>query len=178
MSVHFSENVVRDQAKRAAVKKTRKYAVLGAIAAVAIVPGAAYAIISGITGSGTVEGDAYEAQNMTVTDGAAAVKLFPGSQTDVSFTVNNPNAFPVKLQSVKPTGFIVRNGCDPTWFSTTLPLTGMAYAFPGFADEDLTVPAGGSKVVTIPDAVKLLNSATKGCGFSLPITVTGAQKTA
>lgn len=174
--LHFSEKVVTEQAKAAAKKKTRKYVVLGAIGAVAIIPSAAYAIITGITGSGTVEGEAYETQNMTVTEGAAAPKLFPGAQTNVSFKVNNPNPFPVLLEKVQPTGFAAKNQCDPTWFTTTLPLNGTSFTFPGFAAADLTIPANGSKTVTIPDAVQLKESAPKNCGFSLPITVTGAQK--
>lgn len=178
MSVHYSENVVREQAKTAAKRRTRKYVLLGAVAAVAVIPTAAYAIITGLTGSGTVEGDGYVAQNLTVSEGAALPKLFPGAQTDISFKVANPNPFPVKLQKVEATGFSAKNACDPTWFTTTLPVTGAAYSFPGFSDEALTVPANGDKVITIPNAVKLANDATKGCGFTLPITVTGAQKAA
>jgi len=176
--LHNSENVLREQAKAAAKKKTRKYVVLGSILAVAVIPSAAYAIISGITGSGTVEGQGYETQNMTISEGAASPKLFPGSQTDVSFKVNNPNPFPVKLEQVAPTGFTAKDGCAVGLFSSTLPLNGTAFTFPGFSDSDLTVPANGSKTVTIPNAVKLSETATKGCGFTLPITVTGAQKVA
>ena len=178
MSLHFSDNVVEAKAKKAAAKKTRKYVVLGAIAAVAVVPTAAYALIVGLTGSGTVEGEGYEAVPLTVTEGAAAPKLFPGSQTDVSFKVNNPNPFPVKLEKVQPTGFSAKDGCAVGLFSTTLPLNGTSFMFPGFSDGDLTVPANGSKTVTIPNAVKLSEGAARGCGFTMPITVTGAQKAA
>ncbi|PRY19270.1 hypothetical protein CLV70_13633 [Pseudosporangium ferrugineum] len=178
MSVHFSETVVREQAKKAAAKKTRKYVALGAVAAVAVIPTAAYAIISGLTGSGTVEGEAYATQNLTVTAGAAAPKLFPGAEANVTFRVNNPNPFPVLLQKVEATNFAPKDGCSITWFTTTLPVNGTSYAFPGYPEADLTVPKQGYKDVTIPNGIKLDTDATKGCGFTLSITVTGAQKAA
>ena len=176
--LHSSDSVMTAKAKKAAAKKTRKYVVVGAILAVAVIPSAAFALITGLTGSGTVEGEGYESQNMTITDAAAATKLFPGSQADVSFKVNNPNPFPVKLERVQPTGFSAKDGCAIGVFSTTLPLNGSAFTFPGFSDEALTVPANGSKTVTIPNAVKLSEGAARGCGFTMPITITGAQKAA
>lgn len=182
-SAHTSSEEAKAAAKAVARKKNRKYVVLGAIAAVAVIPSAAYAFIVGITGSGNIDSEAGETAQLVISQGATAPKLFPGGKVNVSFKVANPNPFPVVLKKVDATGFVVKNDCNPAWFTTTLPVTGASYTFPGFSTADLTIPAktgagNGEKTITIPDAVSLSDAATKSCGFNVAITITGDQKAA
>lgn len=182
-SAHASREAAERSAKDLAKKRTRKFVIVGAIAAVAVIPTAAYAIITGIIGTGTISSDAGAAPvNMTVANANGGNQpLYPGSQADVKFTVSNPNPYPVTLQSIEATGFTAGAPCSVADFTTTLPSTG-SYTFPStFSEESLTVPgkvgqSNGTKTITIPNGIKLKSTATASCGYSIPVKVTGQQK--
>lgn len=190
MTDFFSAHSLREDAEAAATaeakviarKKTRKYYVLGALAAVAIIPTAAYAVITGIIGSGTINGEAAAAPTpMTVTNGVGTPALNPGDTADITFTVNNANTFKVEVKTIEATGFTTNTpGCNIADFTTTLPVNGAAYTLTGDADSR-TVPAkaggnNGTKVITIPNAITLKPTATKSCAYSIPVTITGDQR--
>jgi hypothetical protein len=177
-TTQFSENVVRDQAMRAAKKKTRKYVVIGAIAAVAIIPSAAYAYMS-LTGTGNAEATAYQAKNMPVSQAQFTSELWPGATADLKFVVSNPNPFPVRITDIAATGADTFNGGGCVNGAN---LTGKVmaldtnYTLPS-ADQ-VTVAGGGAEWVTVKDAVTLGTGATAGCGFKVAVKVTGIQTAA
>jgi hypothetical protein len=175
-TTHFSDSVVRDQAIQAAKKKTRKYVVIGAIAAVAIIPSAAYAYMQ-LTGTGNAEAKAYSAKNMPVTDTQFSKELYPGAKADLKFVVNNPNPFAVKITDIMATDANTFNGggCpDGQNLSGKAMNLNSNYALT--TAEQVVVAGGGASWVTIADAVTLSPNAANGCGFKIAIKVTGTQQ--
>ncbi len=173
-TTHYSENVVRDQAKQAAKKKTRKYVVLGAVAAVAVIPTAAYAAMT-LFGTGNAEVFAYQAQNMPVTNTAFSKTLYPGASANLTFRVDNPNPFPVNITKIAATGADTFNGGGcPNGANLSGPVMGLNQDYP--LPTAVEVGAGGYANVTVPNAVTLGSNATNGCGFKIAVKITGAQK--
>lgn len=174
-SAHSSQAEADAAAKSNAVKKARKWAVVGAIAAVVVLPTAAFAYYSDIFGTGSISGDEATAATLTVNqDGVEKAKLHPDTPVDVKFRVYNPNPFPVSVTKVQATDFSSSNCTTPTqqaWFS-------------GFATQlnqdvslatAVTVPKNGNAVVTIPQGLKLSADATKSCQYTIALKVTAAQ---
>ena len=176
-TTHYSETVVRDQAMQAAKKKTRKYVLIGAVAAVAIIPTAAYAYMS-LTGTGNAEAAAYQAKNMPVTQTQFSQELWPGASADLKFVVSNPNPFPVKITDIAATSAdSFTAGCvNGANLTGKVMSTNSNYTLP--AADQVTIPGNGATWVTVKDAVTLSSDATAGCGFKVGIKVTGLQTAA
>jgi hypothetical protein len=171
-TTHYSDTVVKAEAMKAAKRKTRKYTAVGAILAVAVVPTAAYAYMSGIFGSGNVSGEAYEATMTVSSSTAGQMKLYPGANIDVQFKVNNPNPFPIEVTQVQATSFSSTDcGSNLAWFSGPV----SALNKPITLAAPVRVAANGNSNVSIPQGIKLSETATKGCGFAMGLKVTGNQ---
>jgi hypothetical protein len=176
VSVHYSENVVRDQAKTAAQMKSRKYLAVGAGLAVLLSAGGAYAAMQ-IFGTGSVSATSYQAQNVSVSGEKFNKPIYPGVFADLSFEVANPNPFPVTVQSVAiDTSRRALVKCDAAGEESKLSgpatSTGLAYNIP--TSEQVAVSPNGKATITIKNAVHLDSSATKGCELTIPFKVTGA----
>jgi hypothetical protein len=176
-TTHYSDSVVRDQAMQAAKKKTRKYVLVGAIAAVAIIPTAAYAYMT-LTGTGNAEATAYQARNMPVSQTQFSQELWPGASADLKFVVSNPNPFPVKITDIAATSADTFTGGSVNGANLTgkAMSTNSNYALP--AADQVTIAGNGDAWVTVKDAVTLSPNATAGCGFKVAIRVTGVQTAA
>jgi len=177
-STHYSTHAhladAEEAARTAAKRKWRKYGALGAIAAVVIVPTAAYAMISGIFGTGNVSGTAGVATSLSVNQtGLDQQKLFPGSSLNVKFNVTNPNPFPVQVTKVQATTFSSSDcgGANLAWFSGSVSALNQDVTL----TTPVTVDANGSALVTVPNGISLSSNATKGCSFTIGVKVTAAQ---
>ena len=177
MSLHYSDEVVTAQAKAAAKKKTRKFYVFGAAGAVLLTAGGAWAAMT-LFGDGSLTAAAYEAKNLVVSEERLSKELYPVAEADLVFKVTNNNPFPVKINQIEATGAPknVTAACDLSKVSG--PVGGNpAYSIPE-SQQQTVLGEGGSAIVTIPKAVKLDLSATKGCGLTVGIKVTGVQTAA
>ena len=110
------------------------------------------------------------AQNPTTS--AAAVTsglLVPGGTGDVYITVNNPNAYPVRLTAVTGNGTITASGGQGTCTTTAVTFTNQA------PTSNNTIAAGGSATFTFTGAVAMGTNPDNGCQgatFTIPVTVT------
>lgn len=176
MTLHFSENAVNDQAKKAAKRKTRKYTVLGALGAVLILPAAAYAAVT-LWGFGDVSASATEIQALTITDVSLTAPLVPGVTVGSKGIVHNPNNFPVTVTDVitRTTGLGVTGvGC----VASTVHPVGTFGSFGGAVGDGwkqaltpVTIAANSAEWVTVPEAVLQDSGATAMCGFTAKIAV-------
>lgn len=181
MSINFSDNVGREQAKKKARKFGRRGAILGLALAVVTASGAAWAAMV-IFGTGTVKADAYEAKALVVSEEKFSGPIFPGAELDMTFTVSNPNPFPVKISKLEldgdpqkaVTGTCVQ-GNNLSVLTTKLPIAGVGTSIP--AASQVIVPANGSATVTLADAVQYDKglSKTTGCTLIVKFKVTGTQ---
>jgi hypothetical protein len=179
-SVHYSENVVRDQAKTAAKKKSRKYVAIGAAAAVLGAGGAAWAAVQ-LFGFGDADVAATTVQNLSVDNIATTDPLLPGETVGATGIVHNPNNFPVKV-----TGVIIREvglegvgaGCNAPGVLIPQGVYGNYGAGIGNGwKTTLAAPIpvaknNGAEWVSIQQAVKQQAGTTMLCGFKAKIAVT------
>lgn len=175
MSVHYSETVGRDQAKKKANKFGRRGAVIGLAFAVFAASGAAWAAMT-IFGTGQAKADKYEAKPLAVSGESFSGKLFPGAELDLTFTVKNDNPFPVKITHLDLDGTpaqAVSTTCNWAHLSTSLPVA-QPSPIPA-ASQAVVGKDGATAQVTIPKAVKLALAATDGCTFDVKFKVTGTQ---
>lgn len=176
MSLHSSDNVARFKAQQKTKRFGRRGAVLGLALAVVAASGVAWAAMS-VFGVGQVKADEYKAKPLTVTQSTFSGPLFPGAELDVSFTVTNPNPFPVKISAVELDGKphdAVNTTCNYAHLTTKLPISTTAYAIP--ASEQVVVGKdGASSKVTLSDVVKLNIAAQQGCTLDVKFKVTGVQ---
>lgn len=172
--LHSDDQAVAYHAKQKGLRKSRKFYAVGAAIAVFASTGAAYAAMT-VFGSGEVTAEAGVAQGLTISEEKVSKKLYPSTVANVTFKVANPNEFPVKVtqvaldgapSSVSPAGCIAK---------ITSPLVTSGTAFNVPAADQVEVPAGATRTVTLTNAVKLDDSATTGCGFKIAIKVTGTQ---
>lgn len=172
--LHSDDQAVAFHAKQKGLRKSRKFYAVGAAIAVFASTGAAYAAMT-VFGSGEVTAEAGVAQNLTISEEKVSKKLYPGTVANVTFKVANPNEFPVKVTQVALDGAptdVAPAGCVSK-ITSPLVKSGTAYNVPDAAQRE--VPAKGEAIVVLTNAVKLDNSATTGCGFSIKIKVTGTQ---
>jgi hypothetical protein len=176
MSNYFGANFAADE-KAKATKKARRIlgmpvAIFAGLATLAVA-GVAYAAIA-FTMSGSVSAEADNGTNPTISNEHFSGKFFPGATRDLVFNVANPNDFPVKVTQVSlasgPSN--VSAGCDLSKLSG--PGGSTLSSFSIAAADQISVPAHDTKTITISDAVHLDASATKGCGFTLGLSVTGS----
>lgn len=169
--------VIMTKGELAAVKKKSKRflgmplgvaAVVGTLVATGGV--ALAAILFSMTGTATAQAD--NGTTPTITDEHFSGKFYPGAERDLIFKVNNTNEFPVTITKIAATGVSdftagCANGTMLSGFATALNQDkALATA--------VTVGAGDSATVTIPNAVKLSKDATAGCGFKIQLKVTGS----
>jgi hypothetical protein len=178
-SVHYSENVVRDQAAQAVKKKTRKWAVLGAGLGVALAGGAAWAAVT-LYGAGDADVAATELKPLTVDNIQTTGPLLPGETVGAKGAVHNPNAFPVRVTAViiRAEGLQgVGAGCNEP--GVLIPKgtpgnygTGIGQGWKTTLTEPVTVAKnGGGSWVEIEQAVAQKAGTTMTCGFKAKIAV-------
>lgn len=177
-SVHYSENVVREQAKTAVKKKTRKWAVLGAGLGVAAAGGAAWAAVT-LFGFGDADVAATATQNLTVDNIDVTAPLLPGGTVGAKGVVHNPNNYPVKVTAV----IIRAEGAQGVPASCSLPGvltpkgvagdygTGIGPGWKTVLADPVTVAAGGAEWVAVPQAVAQQSGSNMMCGFKAKVAV-------
>lgn len=175
MTLHVSDAAITRQAKNIAKKKSRKYVALAAGAGTLLAAGGAWAAML-VSGDGTATAAAYQEQQLEITNGRFSGPLFPGGKIDLVFTVKNPNPFKVKVKTIG-----LKQGANPAitckageerFLSGPLGTSAQTVTLPA-ADQTVVDADGASATVTIKDAVRLSNDATKGCALTLPFTITG-----
>ncbi len=122
-------------------------------------------------GDGSGQAKALTAQTLTVTAATATADLYPGfSGGDVSFTITNPNPYPVSFASMTP-GVITSS--DPT----NCPSTNISVL--NASGLGLLVGANAtSGAQSIANVVSMAGSAPDGCQgvtFTIALTLTGSQ---
>lgn len=176
MGLYQDENVTAATMRRRAVKKSRKYTVVGAIVATFLIPAGAWAFIS-ISGHGDGEAAQFQPTELQVS-GISFTPLFPGSTSDAHLHVKNTNPFPVKLQSVSSSNLNTLNGTgcgDGGANLTGIVKTNGSKNLTG--DDAKTLAAnGGEADITVPAAAGLAAAATGPCGFKVTLNVTGVQQ--
>lgn len=151
------------------MNRRNKIAAIGATVTL-IGGGAAFAAWSA-SGTGPGQARALTAQSITVSSATATADLYPGfTGGDVSFSLTNPNPYPVTLTAMTA-GTVTSS--DPTACPasniTVSPATGLSLAV-GAADT-----ASGQ---TIADVVSMASTAPDGCQgvtFTISLSLTGAQ---
>jgi hypothetical protein len=141
---------------------------------VAVVGGSvAYAAwLSG--GSGSVTAKAGTAVSLTTSDASASTTttLYPGVTGDARITINNPNAFAVRVTNISAgVGSVTATGGTGTCTTTGVSLVAQS----GLA---LDVAANSSASFTVTGAVAMSNSSDDGCQgatFTVPVSLTGVS---
>ncbi|MCB1001514.1 MAG: hypothetical protein KDB40_19645 [Acidimicrobiales bacterium] len=156
----------------AAPERTRRRRKIAAVALTTTVVaggGAAWALWSA-NGSGSGQATALTAQTITVTAAAGPASLYPGATTgDLTFTLTNPNPYPVTMSAMTPGAITTSNpGCAASNI-TVSPATGLS----------LNVAAGATSATqTIDDVVSMDTGAPDACQgvtFTIALTLTGMQ---
>jgi hypothetical protein len=132
--------------------------------------GTAYALWSS-TGTGSGRAVTLSAQTLTVTAVTGTADLYPGASGKLSFTVTNPNPYPVTFIAMTP-GTITSSN------PATCPSSNLTVAtFP--SGLSLAVAANAtSPTLSIPAAATLALAAPDGCQnktFDVALTLTGTQ---
>ena len=144
----------------------KKMVIIGIITVLALGAGAAAALWSASgTGSGTAR--SVTAQTVTVTAATGGADLYPGfTGGDVSFTLTNPNPYPVTFTSMTPGAITSNSGsCAPSNISVA-----------GATGLTLSVGAGATSTQSIADVVTMNSGALDPCQgvtFTIALTLTG-----
>ena len=153
------------------MSKTKKrgttIAVAGAVAAVAIGGGVAWAAFSNSSESSAVNAGAAKLVTLTVSGTAEDTTLFPNQKTKVSLTVKNTNDVPMKVTRVEPVALTDAditvasgNAADVTYCKGKLTLSGAN----NLADVLAAANVQGDTIpVVVPDAIALSASADNRC---------------
>jgi hypothetical protein len=144
---------------------------VGTVASAVLVLAAGTAVAFWVTtGSGSASAQAGTAQNPTTTAAAVTTGLLvPGGSGTVKITVNNPNAYAVKVTAVAGTTAITAAGGTGTCSNTAVTFTNQS---PTSGND---VPAGGSTTLTFTGAVVMGTNPDQGCQnatFTIPVNVT------
>lgn len=131
--------------------------------------GVAWALWSA-SGTGSGAATALTAQSITVTAAAGPASLYPGATDgDVTFTLTNPNPYPVQMTAMTPGAITSSNPACAVSNVSVAPATGLA----------LDVGANStSGTLTIPNVVSMAAAAPDACQgvtFTIALTLTGAQ---
>ena len=139
-------------------KISKRTAVVLGIAGVVVVTGVAYAAWTSTgAGSGTV--NSTTSVNSTIT-GSGSTGLYPGATKTFDVSINNPNAYPVVVNSIDAGASLVNGSCAAA--SVTSAALSPAVA---------VVPAGGSGSYTL--TVHMIADPSDDCqgkDFTLPLT--------
>ena len=155
--------------KGGSMNRRNKIAAIGA-AVTLIGGGAAFATWSA-GGTGPSQARALTAQAITVTSATATADLFPGfSNGDLSFSLTNPNPYPVTLTAMTPGAVTSSN-------PTACPASNITVS--AASGLSLAVGAGATATgQTIADVVSMANAAPDGCQgvtFTITLSLSGAQ---
>jgi hypothetical protein len=132
--------------------------------------GTAYALWSS-TGTGSGRAATLSAQTVTVTAVTGTADLYPGATGQLSFTLTNPNPYPVTFTAMTPGTVTSSNPaqCPSSNLTVGTFASGLS----------LTVAANAtSATLSIPAAATLALSAPDGCQnktFDVVLTLTGSQ---
>jgi hypothetical protein len=162
-------------------KKTKKVLLASSLVGVLVVPVAAWAAVE-LFGFGRLEAGAATTANLTVDNSTATLtaKLLPGTTVGAKANVTNSNDFPVTVTAV-----IVRNSTlavvpNSAACQSSVHVVGTATTWPGAGggagtlqavSENVTIPAGATRTVTVPQAVRQDASATVLCGVQADFAV-------
>lgn len=136
-----------------------------------LIGGGAAAALWSANGAGSGQARATTAQSVTVTAATATADLYPGfTGGDVSFTLTNPNPYPITFTSMTPGAVVSSNaGACPASNVTVIGATG------------LSLPVAASSTTgtqSISDVVTMVAGAPDGCQgvtFAINLTLSGAQ---
>jgi hypothetical protein len=121
-----------------------------------------------VSGSGTGSATSTTATVSVVAATVPGSPLYPGASGTVRVSINNPNAFAMKLTAVTGTGPITATPtCAPTGVTFT-DQTGL----------NTNLPAGVTTTVDFPNAASMDNTSADGCQgatFSIPVSVSVRQ---
>lgn len=139
----------------------RSAVVLGAAGAV-IVAGVAYAAWTS-TGAGSGSVTSTTSVNSTIGSDTTGTPLYPGAAKTFTVTINNPNAYPVVVNSISAgSSTATAGGCAAGT------VTSAAVNNPGS-----TIAAGGNAVYTLTATMSgTATDACQGATFTLPLTAT------
>lgn len=150
---------------------------LAALVAVVLAGAGAYAYTTaGGTGSGAAPTGTMLPVTITALAGGddPSSTLVPGGSADVLLRVNNPNAVPVRVFSVEPSGAVYADAAFPG--CTT---TGVIFDPPSSpVAPTVTVGAGTSLLIHLDDAASMDFTSSPGCQgarFHIPVTLTARQ---
>lgn len=163
--------------------KKKKVAFVSAVVAAFAIPGVAWAAIE-LFGFGSIDAAAATTQNLTVNNSSAQLtgKLVPGSTVGSKATVTNPNTFDVKVTgvilkvdslAVTPNSAECNTTVHPIGTATTWPGTGGGAGLLQTVAEQVTIPAGQTVWVEVPEAVRQDASASTLCGVKADFAVRG-----
>jgi hypothetical protein len=155
--------------------KSRRWApaIVGIAAVNAVVLGTGIAYAAWTTnGSGSATAKAGTAQSLTTTVAAVTTGLlYPnGPAGDVKITINNPNAYPVRVTAVNGNGTITAAGGTGTCTTTGVTYTNQTGTW--------DVAASNSGTFTLTGAVSMTNTSQDGCQgatFTIPVTLVGTS---
>jgi hypothetical protein len=154
---------------RTGISRGKKIAAVGAFTVLVAGGGAAWALWSA-NGTGGGRATALTAQSVTVTAAAGPASLYPGATDgDVTFTLTNPNPYPVQFTAMTAGAITTSNPACATTNISVAPATGLT----------LNVAANAtSGLQTISNVVTMLAAAPDACqgvNFTIALTLTGAQ---
>ncbi|MBI4884193.1 MAG: hypothetical protein HY826_09080 [Actinobacteria bacterium] len=151
------------------MKKSQKFAWVGAVGSV-LIAGTVAALWTS-SGSGSGQAKALTAQGITVNAATGAADLYPGfSAGDVFFTLTNPNPYPVEFTAMTPGAITSSNaGACPASNVTVASASGLS----------LTVAANATSTAqSVADVVSMVSTAPDGCQgvtFTIALSLTGSQ---
>ena len=152
---------------RPARRASTRLVVLTGAACLLTTTGGAYALWS-VSGSGTARAATASPVALVVSAVTMAGDLYPGHTGVASFSVGNPNPFPVVVTAVR-FGAVTAgsSGCTASQL-TPHDRTGLSYPVPAGGSADLLVPGSFTLATSAPDSCQ-------GVAFTAPATVTGTQ---
>lgn len=169
--------IIRTKADDAKLTKRRRRIlgvpmVVAAPLAVALTfGGAALAALALQSDEATASVAAGSAQDLKITQPQFTRDLLPGLGSDLKFVVSNPNSFTAKVTNISMAGNPTVNCVNPADLAH---LSGPSGALSTLAlAAPVTLSPGEAQWVTIHNAVKLDNSATKGCALTITFKLSG-----
>ncbi|GGN17295.1 hypothetical protein FHR83_005007 [Actinoplanes campanulatus] len=151
-------------------KYTKRSVALITAGVVAVSGGAAWAAWS-LTGVGESSAAAGQVVELDVTDASIVLDpttFFPGSKHDVTFSVSNPNPFPVLI-----TGFAIEQIASKN--AAACASTNVVELAGATTTSTLTLPANsGPQTIKYEDAIGMIADAANGCqgvGFDFDVAL-------
>lgn len=164
--------------KESTKRNKRKLALIGVPVAIVLTAGGAWAAVN-LFGFGSIDSDAANLKNLTVSQAKLTGSLVPGKSVGGSAEVGNENDFDVKVSAVilrdsslQPKGA----GCDPA----SLTVGGTPATWPGSGGgaghrielaSPVTIPAGQGRNIAVANVVSQAASASALCGVKADFAV-------